>query len=150
MRLRNNSDVQRSIYLPATGDYELTPPIVIAAQGGAIDVPDKVWNSVKDQPVVVAWLEEGLIVTGKAPAKPQAKAKVEPEHEHEPEPDEDEDEDGPTVDLIAAPEIADQMRAEGMTVATVAMSKPEGLTHLVGVGPTVAKKLIEAATAALG
>lgn len=142
MRVSNNSNVQRTISLPASMDNVPTPPIRMAANGGAVEVEASVWDAVKDKPVVIAWLAEGIIATGKAPTKsaPPAQAALVQSDADE----------GPTVDMIASPDIASQMEAEGMTVATVALAKPGDLTHLERVGPAVAKKLIEAAQAALG
>ncbi len=169
-RVRNDSRVQRAIFLPATGTGDArTPssPIVLQPHGGEATIPDDVWAKIKDRPVIKAWIEDEILAVG-GKAKKRKPPPVEPDADNrtaahrtgadmrkaaEAAEEEAEESDGngtePQISDFAKAKVAEALLAAGMTVETIALSTIEELTAVDGVGEPTAVKLIEAATAAL-
>lgn len=151
-RVRNTGKVERQIFFPANEDNTPTKPITIPGKGGEATIPNDVWETVKNKPVIKAWIEDGILEVGgrKAKAaKPKEEAPNETSTSTETEGAESEAEPLPLSLLTTKPDIVDQLEASGMTVESIADAEPGDLTGFNGIGKATAVQMIESARVAV-
>lgn len=136
--VKNNAQSQRSLYFPKGSGYA---HVDIAKNGGMAEVPADAWKSIKDRPVVLAWLADSTIevVNGSKTSKPKPEVSDAPDEEVE----------LPLSLLSSNQDILDQLAAAGLTVKKIARAKPEHLTGFKYIGEATANHMIESAIAAL-
>lgn len=124
MRVRNDSKIERSLYVHGGSGFHLLP-------GTEVDVPDKAWSDMLKKPGLKAWMDEGILTIGKGKAKA------------------DESNVPATVESVAGKSaIADQLAELGYDLETLAAADIADLTELEGVGKATAKRMIAEAKAA--